>query len=529
MTTGQTAFTRRDMLRAIGLIAGAGAMYQAMTALGHAAESQFAGAPDLSGAPRGARVVVLGAGLAGLLAAYELERAGYAVQVLEYQNRPGGRNWTLRGGDTYTELGGATQTVRFAPGNYLNPGPWRISHHHRAILHYCRAFNVRLEPFIQFNNNALVHSTHAFGGRPQRYRDVAADFHGNVASLLATAVNTGGLDHAVTQDDRERLLEALKGWGTLDDSLAYRKGLHVSGQRSYARPPGAGADGAPLPSDLLPFHDVLDPVVWKSMKFFTSYDMQPTMFQPVGGMDMIGKAFASRLPHQITLNAKVTGIAQDENGVTVRWADTRSAEVHETKADWCVCTLPLSILSQIDIQVSAAKKAAISAVPYASHAKIGLEFRRRFWEEDEAIYGGISFTDQEIALVSYPNDNFHAAGPAVLLGAFALGRGGYDLAGMTPEERIEAALKQGEKIHPQYRKEFLSGASVAWSRVPWMLGCRARWSEADRAAHYQNLVSMEGRIVLAGDHASYMAGWQEGALLSSLDAIRQLHHRATAV
>ena len=161
--------TRRQLLGMIGTMGGAAAMYQAMTALGHAAETQFAGPPNLSGARPGSSVVVLGAGLAGLAAALELSRAGYRVQVLEYQDRAGGRNYSVRGGDRIVEVGGATQTCQFAPGNYLNPGPWRIPHHHRTLLHYCKSLGVELEPFIQNNHNGLIPRINAFGGQPQRY------------------------------------------------------------------------------------------------------------------------------------------------------------------------------------------------------------------------------------------------------------------------------------------------------------------------------------------------------------------------
>ena len=130
--------------------------------------------------------------------------------------------------------------------------------------------------------------------------------------------------------------------------------------------------------------------------------------------------------------------------------------------------------------------------------------------------------------------------PKVLLPALALlasiatpvladepGPGGYRLAGMTPEERIELALAQGSVFHPDsYRKEFLNGASVAWSRVPWVMGCCARWNEDTRKEHYQELCALEDRIVLAGEHASYVGCWMEGSLLSSLDAITRLHKRA---
>ena len=110
--------------------------------------------------------------------------------------------------------------------------------------------------------------------------------------------------------------------------------------------------------------------------------------------------------------------------------------------------------------------------------------------------------------------------------AFAREMGGYHLAGSTPQARIAAALAQGEVIHPQYRKEFLTGASVAWSRVPWVMGCCARWNEDTRREHYQELVALEDRIVLAGEHASYLGCWMEGSLLSAIDAITRLHKRA---
>src|SRR4030095_10230499 len=129
-----------ELLTMIGKVGGTVAMYQAMTALAHAADSRFTGPPQLGGAPAGASGLVLGAGLAGMVAAYELTKAGYKVQILEYQNRPGGRNYSVRGGDKIVEVGAAVQTVGYAPGNYLNPGPWRIPHHHRTLLHYSKAF-----------------------------------------------------------------------------------------------------------------------------------------------------------------------------------------------------------------------------------------------------------------------------------------------------------------------------------------------------------------------------------------------------
>src|SRR3977135_2685386 len=159
--------SRRDLLSLIGAVAGSAAMVHAMTALGFASESGDKGPIKLEGDPKGASVLILGAGLAGMTAALELSKAGYKVQVLEFNSRPGGRNWTLRGGDSFVELGGFKQTCEFEQGLYINPGPWRIPYHHRALLDYCKRLGVALESFVQLNHNAYLHSPQAFGGRPQ--------------------------------------------------------------------------------------------------------------------------------------------------------------------------------------------------------------------------------------------------------------------------------------------------------------------------------------------------------------------------
>src|SRR5690349_21906844 len=231
---------RRDLLSLIGAMAGSAAMYHAMTSLGFASESSYQGPIRLEGDAKGASVLILGAGLAGMTAALELRNAGYKVQVLEYNARAGGRNWTLRGGDSFTELGGFTQTCGFEPGLYINPGPWRIPYHHRALLDYCRRLNVALEPFIQLNHNAYLHASRAFGGKPQRIRAVKADFQGQVSELLAKATQQGKLDETLSKQDQEILLQALRSWGALDGDYRYSAGLISSGYRGYAKPPGGG-------------------------------------------------------------------------------------------------------------------------------------------------------------------------------------------------------------------------------------------------------------------------------------------------
>ena len=526
----ETTMRRRDLLALIGTSAGGAAMYSAMSSLGFAAESTYSGPIRLDGDPKGATVLILGAGLAGLVAAFELRKAGYRVQVLEYNNRAGGRCWSLRGGDSYTELGGGTQRCEFASGLYFNPGPWRIPYHHHGVLDYCRRLNVALEPFIQVNNNAWLHSRRAFDGKPQRYREVQADFNGYVAELLAKATSQRKLDEAVTREDQEILLSALRNWGALDANYAYTSNLVSSQKRGYDKAPGGGVAGAPIPSKPLALSDLLKSGVWQNLFLASNYRFQSTLFQPVGGMDMIARAFIREVNDLIRFNAKVTAIRQDTNGVTVVYEDTTDpGKPLRATADWCLCTIPLPILSQIEMTVGTPMQNAIDAVPYAPAVKVGLQFKRRFWEQDDGIYGGISYTDQSIRMIAYPCTGYGGAGKAVLLGAYEIfGAYAYEFTSLSPAERVARAVEDGARIHPQYHSEFENGIAVAWHRNPSVLGCEGTWTDNMRKQHYQNLCAIDGRILLAGEHASYWGGWQEGAILSSLDAIARLHHRVLA-
>jgi len=136
--------TRRALLEQIGMAGGAGAAYMAMEALGLAVPTP-ARAENFqlpAGSGKGRSVVVLGAGIAGLVSAYELQRAGYRVTVLEARDRVGGRAWSIRGGDRIVQMGRPDQVATFDKGQYFNAGPARIPSTHRVILGYARRLGV---------------------------------------------------------------------------------------------------------------------------------------------------------------------------------------------------------------------------------------------------------------------------------------------------------------------------------------------------------------------------------------------------
>lgn len=518
--------SRRDLLKLIGTAAGGAVMYQVMSALAHANESDFTAPPQLGGAPKGASVLILGAGIAGLVAAHELRKAGYNVSILEYNNRVGGRAMTFHGGDKYTELGGYTQECRFDPGLYINPGPWRIPYHHRGYLHYAREFDVKLEAFNAVNGNSYLHNSNAFGGKPQRYRHILADYNGQVTELLSKAINQDCLNNVVTKETQELLLESLRSWGVLDKNFRYTAAT-AAAQRGFAQDPGALADG--IPGEPIKLDDILTSRLWDTLSLPLSYEYGSSIFQPVGGMDALPKAMGKTLSDLVTFNAKVNKIIQSDKKVMVTYQDIGNNNVEKTvSADWCICTIPFSILSQIEHNFSEAMEEGIAAVPYAPSFKAGLQFKRRFWEEDDAIYGGITFTNLPIGQISYPSTDYLSKGKGVVLGSYLFGVNAFEFSSLTPEARLQKVVEQFTRIHPQAAKEFDRGMTMAWHRCPFTLGCYGLWTTETRDKHFKNVSQMDRRVVMAGEHISYIPAWQEGSILSAMEAIRQINDRAAA-
>jgi len=173
-----------------------------------------------------------------MTAAYALRKAGYDCTLIEARGRPGGRNWTIRGGDSIVEHD-ATQSCSFDAADhlYFNAGPARLPQHHQAVLSYCREFDVPLEVMVNDNRSALFHSDAAFEGRPVVARQVISDGRGFLAELLAKAIDANALDGAVGAEDKERLLAFVRSFGALRPDNSYAG----SSRAGFSSLPGAGA------------------------------------------------------------------------------------------------------------------------------------------------------------------------------------------------------------------------------------------------------------------------------------------------
>jgi monoamine oxidase len=501
------ALTRRDFLTRAAAAGGASLVYEAMTGLGllaAPAQTRF----ELSGRVSNVRVLVLGGGLAGMTVAYELGKVGYDCRVLEARARPGGRVFTVRRG-TVSEEEGSSQTATFDDGLYFNAGPMRISHHHHTTLAYCKELQVPVEVFVADSEAAYLSTrSAALSGRRIRLREARADFDGYVAELLSKSLSQTQLDQPLTTEDRDRLLAYLRRLGALDQQRTYRGSPRRSGYEQRSEP--------------IPLRDLLGANFDFSVGI--DWDSQPTMMQVVGGMDRLPAALATRLGNRMVYRAAVREIRQNERGV---WAIYTGADGQPKRvdADYCVTTIPLPVLKDIQKDLSPPVQSAIASSTYDSAGKIGLQFKRRFWEEDDEIYGGRSWTtDHEIGQIIYPSHGFNGR-KGVLVGFYLDFK--RTIRDRPPAERQRLALEQGARVHPQYATEFETAFSVSWPRVPWNRGSWRAETGAALAA-LAPLQQPDGRVHFAGDYMTNESSWMNGAFESGRHTAMALHARAGA-
>jgi monoamine oxidase len=494
--------SRRRFIQLVGHAGGAAAAYSTMAAMGLLpTPAAYAGPPPLpAGSGRGVRVVVLGAGIAGMVAAYELRKAGYTCSVLEARARPGGRCWTLRGGDVIDESD-STQRLTWDAGDhmYCNAGPARLPHHHEGMLAYCRELEVPLEVMVN-DAGALLQDDEVNGGKPMPARALAEGGRGVVAELAARAVDKGALAAPFTAADGESLRDFLRHFGGLDRKLG-RRGSAVD-VRALLRP---GFWRGPLVPD-------------------DGLDHAPTMLQPVGGMARIAQAFARALGPIITFNAEVTHLEHTRGGARVTWKDRRGGAAQTVEAPYVVCTLPLPLLRRIDAALAPTVRTAARVGGYLPAVRVAFQADRRFWELDDQIHGGISWTTRDITQIWYPSHGVHQK-KGVLMGAYIWTSSiGEAFERRPPGERLALAIASGERLHPGYGRQVSRGASVAWGKIPFSEGA---WASLPHDVR-DRLRKPDGAVHFAGEHLSDLPGWQEGALLSAHAVVADIGERVRA-
>jgi monoamine oxidase len=531
--------SRRRFLHEMGAAGGAAVVLSSMEVLGlapaAAASKMDYRAPSrsdfsLQGRPNRTSVLVLGAGVAGLCAAYELEKAGYRVEVLEARERPGGRNWTARGGTTETSLSGVSQTCRFDEGQYMNVGPARIPQHH-TTLEYCRELDVAVEVFTNANAQGWYYNEPSgtvgggLAGQRVRHRTAKADTYGYVSELLAKAVDQGALDAELSAGDKEALVAFLRSFGGLTSGNRY-----TGGRTGYPADdePGAGfQEGTPIAPAAR--SDVLASRLGNYFSFEHSWDQAMLMYQPVGGMDRLPYAFEGALDRAPTYGAAVTDISDGPDGVTVTYR--RRGRTRTATADHCVCTIPPQVLKAIPNTFGPQVNADLAVPTISATGKIGLQYRRRWWEEDEQLFGGITNTNTDLGTIWYPSYGYLGR-KGVVVGYYNFGGNADAYGALSPAEREARALERGSRIHGQvYVDELETSFSNDWRTTRYSEGGWVSWpgdTQGGPDSPYGRLLQPAGRVHFAGDHLSHVIAWQHGALESARLTVSNLHERVLA-
>lgn len=561
MADSKKGLTRRRFLERVGLAGGSVALYEAMTALGFInIPEAWAGPPQLQqGAGAGKSVIILGAGIGGLTAAYELTRAGYSCRILESTERAGGRSHTARRGSVVIEEspehGTTRQVCNFDEGLYLNLGPGRLPYHHRRVLHYCQELNVPLEVYVMETMANLFQSDKAFGGKAQVSRRIAYDTQGYISEMLSKAINQNALNEVLNEGDRDKLLCLLKAYGDLGEGDICSKcskpscsqcnsncqqcvscGRECVACFQYTGSTRSGCE-KPLtvyencePETKLKFQDLLNSGFWR-YRFYQSfeYEWQPTLFQPIGGMDKIVDGFKRKVGSLISYEAAVLDIQIQNDGVSVTYTDKRRPGGRSTaRADYCLSNIPLPLLQKIKNNFSADFAWAVNRGRFAPTCKLGWQANQRFWESDAyQIYGGISYTDNMITQMWYPSYDYFTRN-GTLTGVYNYDQDAINFGKMNFAQRIRAAREGAIKLHPEFANQRLvpsdRAISIAWHNVPNERGGWADWNpdSADDAKAYARLLAPDRRFFIVGDQVSTLPGWQEGAMMSAEHVVEQI-------
>ncbi|HSU13986.1 NAD(P)/FAD-dependent oxidoreductase [Longimicrobium sp.] len=444
---------------------------------------------------RPARVVVAGAGLAGLAAAYELVKRGHDVTVLEARDRPGGRVHTLRG--------------EFADGLYAEAGAVYVPDTHFHTVGYARELGVSLVPAARGRGAAggryfvRGRSVSVRPGRAARWPVELAPSEARMSpgALLAryaapALAAIGDPQHpswpgeAALRLDGVSFAEMLRSRGASPGAVSLIR-------LGYLDEWGDGVDAVSALSLLR------DLALQRGVE---------GMSLVAGGTDRLPRALADRLGARIRYGAAVTAIEQDEAGVRVEVAERGTRRT--VAADRLVCAIPFPTLRTVRVSpaFSPAKRRAVEGLRTTSITRVYLQVRERCWAPDDVA------VPTDLPIMHAVDATAGQAGRRAVLEAFVSGPNARHVAAMQPEARVAFAREHAGRVHPGLARRVEHGASVCWDADPWARGDYAWFAPGEMRAFLPHLARAEGRVHFAGDHTSPWPGWMQGALASGIRA-----------
>lgn len=445
------------------------------------------------------KVVIVGAGLAGLSAAYALSESGHQVIVLEARTRPGGRVYTLR--------------EPFSDGLYVEAGALFIADSHELAMRYLKLFRL---PLVQVSPRHLATLFFLRGRRVRVDEDGHADWPLDLTRQERRLGFFGMSDRYVSSGSREMGDISDPGWPP--KALLHYDRITFS---EFLRRQGASPAAAALlrASYFDVWGDGIDTVsalfLLRDHAFLTR---AKEWYSVKGGNDQLPKAFAARLAEHIVYGAPIVRIEHTQREVRATFLQAGSPQT--ITGDHLVVAIPFSVLRCIEVRprFSAAKQRAIQDLPYTSIARVFLQSRKRSWAGDgPAAWAG---SDLPIMLVREPT--YNQPGPRGILESYMAGPQARRVATMQEDERIRFTLEHMEQVFPGLRQHFEAGVSKCWDEDPWARGDYAWFRPGQMESLLPHIARAEGRVHFAGDHTSAMPGWMEGALQSGQRAALEI-------
>ena len=440
------------------------------------------------------KVLVLGAGLAGLSAAHELSAAGHDPTILEAQARPGGRVLTLR--------------EPFSDGLYAEAGAGRIPDTHELTLHYVKLFGLTLDPFYPTKLSQIAF----LRGKRIRFDRLSRIDMAQVSLDLTPEERAAGLDGIEERYVRSAFRElgdfAAEDWPqeglrTKYDGLTFAEFLRVQ---------GASKDAITFLSQGFEDDAALD-----FLRDAVSHNAGK-LYKIHGGNDQLPRAFAARLSERIRYGAVVTEIRQDDGGVEVAYEQAGAPQ--KARGDRVVCALPFAVLRCLTIlpPFAADKREAVERLRYGNVTRVILQTRRRFWT-DEGL-NGFALVDRPMEVWS---PSFDQPGRRGLLTAYTYEALARETGAMTEAARIRWTAGYLSNVHPGLHQYLEGGVSKCWDEDPFARGAYTLFNPGELGRLPPILQRSEGRIHFAGEHVSPYPGWMQGALMSGLRAAREVN------
>lgn len=497
-------------------------------------------------------IAVLGAGMAGLVAAYELSMLGHAVTLYEASDRIGGRVWTRR----------------FEDGQYHELGAMRIPDDHLYTRYYIKRCGLQLRRFINTNDqeNAFYHIRGIKTTRKTYVRDLLPAFDLSPSELEIAREHPSRFMSIALKGFIESIRSsqlhtaAITGTGPLTEYVSLCDKINM---QAFLQQHIISKEALDLFTSTSLYN-----TLWESSLLGTARnavisatpDPGANPYDEIaGGMDLLPQALYSLLKNRVIvkLNHEIIHIDNGgpvpELGITNR--SSGDCNTYTAKYDHVICTLPFTVLRRIRLKhLSSAKMSAIRNMNYASAAKVLVNCKTRFWEKNNGIIGGASITDQLPGAIYYPSDNYHPAskitgiygirglftsyttgnfnmidpgisdGPGVMVGSYCWGQDAKRLGALRKKDREELVLRQMADIHPEILEPGMvkETDSMFWDEYKWSAGAYGHMVPGDFITYYQNGVSGEKNLHFAGEHLSFYQAWIQGAIVSSLNAVREL-------